>query len=55
MTMTSRWLKHLLGLSACLALTLSLSAQAQEANLRKILAERLPALAKIDEINKSAT
>jgi thiol:disulfide interchange protein DsbC len=53
MTMTSRWLKNLLGLTACLALTISLSAQAQEANLRKILAERLPALAKIDEISKT--
>jgi len=55
--MTSHWLKHLASLSACLALTLSLSAQAQDSalqtSLRKILAERLPALAKIDEISKT--
>jgi len=36
-----------------LGLSLCLSAQAQEASLRKILAERLPALAKIDEISKT--
>jgi thiol:disulfide interchange protein DsbC len=40
-----------------LGLTLSLNAQAQDSalqiNLRKILAERLPALAKIDEISKT--
>lgn len=54
---TSRWLNRTYRLAAVLSfalgLTLSLSAQAQEATLRKNLAERLPALAKIDEISKT--
>ena len=61
MTLTPHGLKRLFSLAASLALTigltLSLSAQAQDtasqANLRKTLAERLPALAKIDEISKT--
>ena len=57
MTLTHHGLKRLLRLAAAWALSLgfalSLNAQAQEANLRKTLAERLPALAKIDEISKT--
>jgi len=61
MTLSSlglRWLDRLasalaLTLSMTLGLSLAQSAQAQEATLRKNLAERLPALAKIDEISKT--
>ena len=61
MTLTPHGLKRLFSLAAGLALTigltLSLSAHSQDtasqANLRKTLAERLPALAKIDEISKT--
>jgi len=41
------------GLSLCVTLLLGLNAHADEALLRKNLAERLPALAKIDEITKT--
>ena len=57
MNQTHRWLNRTGALCVCLTLLLgglfSLSAQAQEATLRKNLAERLPALAKIDEISKT--
>ncbi len=57
MNQTPRWLNRTGALCVCLTLLLgglfSLSAQAQEATLRKNLAERLPALAKIDEISKT--
>ena len=49
-----RWLGRMASvLALTLGLTLGLSAQAQEASLRKTLAERLPALGKIDEISKT--
>jgi thiol:disulfide interchange protein DsbC len=52
-----RWLNRTgtlcLGLTLLLGGLFSLSVQAQEATLRKNLAERLPALAKIDEISKT--
>ena len=57
MNRTPRWLNRTgtlcLGLTLLLGGLFSLSAQAQEATLRKNLAERLPALAKIDEISKT--
>jgi thiol:disulfide interchange protein DsbC len=49
-----RWLGRMASvLALTLGLTLCLSAQAQEASLRKTLTERLPALGKIDEISKT--
>ena len=57
MMFTPLWLRRTGALATSLALWLGLaltsSAQAQEATLRKNLAERLPALAKIDEISKT--
>ena len=42
-----------LALAAGLVLAITVPAQAQEAQLRKILAERIPSLPKIDEVSKS--
>ena len=55
MTLIHRFLTATTWLAACLTLNLgmNLNVQAQEATLRKNLAERLPALAKIDEISKT--
>jgi thiol:disulfide interchange protein DsbC len=61
MTLSSLGLNGMGRLASALAMTLSItlglslaqSALAQEATLRKNLAERLPALAKIDEISKT--
>ena len=41
-------------LLAAAALTLGLSAQAQESAIRKTLAERIPQMGKIDEVRPTA-
>jgi thiol:disulfide interchange protein DsbC len=55
MTLIHRLLSRTTWLAICMTLNLGMgvNAQAQEATLRKNLAERLPALAKIDEVSKT--